>query len=104
MNTVAFYKDRFDKLEAHSSGETTLLEAIRKDAFSAFSRMGIPTTKHEEWKYTRVSSLFNKEYRYPADRIAHDLSVTELDKFRLPAHELSNEIVFVNGFYSPSLS
>ena len=32
--------------------------------------MGIPTVRHEEWKYTRISSLFNKEYQFP---IANEL-------------------------------
>ena len=41
--------------------------------------MGIPTAKHEEWKYTRISSLFNKEYELSADQPGDLLSDADLD-------------------------
>ncbi len=71
----------------------------------AFSNMGIPGSKHEEWKYTRIAGLFNKEFQLPADPLTGiRYNVEDLDKFRLPGHEQANELVFVNGFYSFSLS
>jgi Fe-S cluster assembly protein SufD len=59
--------------------------------------------KHEEWKYTRISGLFNKDYQVP---FVADASVTtaEVDVVRLPGHEDANELVFVNGIYSSQLS
>ena len=80
------------------------LGAIRQNAFNAFSKMGIPTAKHEEWKYTRIGSLFNKEYELPADQTAELLSAADLTPVRLPGHEQANELVFVNGVFSFSLS
>jgi len=66
--------------------------------------MGIPGTKHEEWKYTRVAGLFNKEFQMPADPLTGTITAKDLDKFRLPGHTQANELVFVNGFYSFALS
>ena len=43
------------------------LDKLREHAFQTFSNMGIPGSKHEEWKYTRVAGLFNKEFQLPAD-------------------------------------
>ena len=61
-------------------------------------------SKHEEWKYTRISGLFNKEYQFPADQLATSFSAADMDAVRLPGHEEANELVFVNGVFSFSLS
>jgi Fe-S cluster assembly protein SufD len=102
MNTIAYFKERFDQLQP--SEDHGGLDKLREHAFKAFSNMGIPGTKHEEWKYTRVAGLFNKEFQLPVDPLTGAITVTDLDKFRLPGHARANELVFVNGFYSFSLS
>ena len=75
-----------------------------KQAFQTFSQLGIPGSKHEEWKYTRIAGLFNKEYQGPADPFTGSVGAEDLKGLRLPGHEQANELVFVNGFYSFSLS
>jgi Fe-S cluster assembly protein SufD len=95
MNTVEFYKGHFNQLEA-SSKNGNGLSAIRKEAFAAFSKMGIPTVKHEEWKYTRISGLFNKEYKFSGQDIPASLSATDIDPYRLPGYSNANELVFIN--------
>ena len=32
------------------------LSKLRQIAFDAFATLGIPTTRHEEWKYTNVKA------------------------------------------------
>jgi Fe-S cluster assembly protein SufD len=67
--------------------------------------MGIPTVKHEEWKYTRIGGLFNKDYQFPVSRQSIvALTPADISAFQLPGHEEANELVFVNGFYSSTLS
>lgn len=102
MNTIAYFKERFDQFQP--SEDHGGLDKIREQAFTAFSTMGIPGTKHEEWKYTRVAGLFNKEFQLPADPLTGTITTSDLDKFRLPGHTQANELVFVNGFYSFALS
>jgi Fe-S cluster assembly protein SufD len=102
MNTIAYFKERFDQFQP--SDDHGGLDKLREQAFRAFSNLGIPGTKHEEWKYTRVAGLFNKEFQLPADPLTGAISTADLDKFRLPGYALANELVFVNGFYSFSLS
>jgi Fe-S cluster assembly protein SufD len=102
MNTIAYFKERFEQFqpkENHSG-----LDKLREHAFQTFSQMGIPGSKHEEWKYTRVAGLFNREFQLPADPLTGSISAGDLKAIRMPGHELSNELVFVNGFYSFSLS
>ena len=64
--------------------------------------MGIPTVKNEEWKYTRISGLFNKEYEFPLWPV--NISEKDLNALRLPGYEQANELFFVNGIFSAALS
>jgi Fe-S cluster assembly protein SufD len=101
MDTLTYYKKRFEQLgNANGNG----LSAIRRNAFDAFSKMGVPTSRHEEWKYTRISSLFNKEYEIPGETAESGISPADLDGIRLPGYGEANELFFVNGIYSPELS
>ncbi|MDQ3844224.1 MAG: Fe-S cluster assembly protein SufD [Bacteroidota bacterium] len=102
MNTVEFFKEHFDQIQSEngSSGLTT----IEQKAFNAFSKMGIPTVKHEEWKYTRISTLFNKDYHFPFPSATPSLTIEDIDPVRLPGYAEANELVFVNGNFSFPLS
>ena len=102
MNTIEYFREKFDLLQAVDMDNG--LDTIRQNAFTAFSKMGIPTVKHEEWKYTRISSLFNKEYEFPVNQTATRLSSADVDAVRLPGHGQANELIFVNGKISFPLS
>jgi Fe-S cluster assembly protein SufD len=102
MNTIEYFKERFDQLQL--TDKDSGLNAIRQNGFNAFSKLGIPTSKHEEWKYTRIGGLFNKEYQFPVSSISTSLTIKDIDAIRLPGYEEANELVFVNGIFSLSLS
>ncbi|MGZ5222414.1 MAG: SufD family Fe-S cluster assembly protein, partial [Chitinophagaceae bacterium] len=101
MNTIEYFKERFDQLQ--SVNKESSLNTVSQRAFNAFNKMGIPAARHEEWKYTRINSLFAKEYEFPFDEIT-SFSQDDLTAIRLPGHEQANELIFVNGVYSSSLS
>ncbi|HTE27566.1 Fe-S cluster assembly protein SufD [Flavitalea sp.] len=100
MNNNTYLKESFDRLNLPGSSP---LSSIRKAAFKSFDVMGIPTVRHEEWKYTRISSLFNKEYQVSFQNPT-SLNAAEFAPLRLPGHEDASELVFVNGMYVPGLS
>jgi Fe-S cluster assembly protein SufD len=104
MNTVEYFKERFELLDSGNGGSA--ISDLRRQAFNSFSKWGIPTAKHEEWKYTRIGSLFNKEYQLPAADSFKDnqSTILDIDPFRLPGYENANELVFINGLFSFSLS
>ena len=102
MNTIENIKEKFHQLQKNNG--SSQLTPIEKNAFDAFSRMGIPTVKHEEWKYTRISTVFNKEFEITSALPVISFSESELKKLLLPGHEASNQLVFVNGLFSESLS
>lgn len=100
MNTIEYFKEHFDQLQLKDGNSE--LKNLRQQAFHSFTEKGIPTAKNEEWKYTRIGSLFNKEYRFPVNSVS--LSEQDLAAFRLPGHEQSNIIIFVNGIFSAEYS
>lgn len=65
MNTITYFKERFEQLQADSVD--THIKAMRDEAFNEFSQKGIPTVKHEEWKYTRINDFFIKDYQFSTD-------------------------------------
>ena len=82
----------------------THIKTLRDGAFNEFSAVGIPTVKHEEWKYTRINDFFNKDYHFTTDLKEQHFTKGDLEKLHLPAHEEANVIVFVNGHYHAELS
>jgi len=87
-----------------STNGSSALTAIEQTAFDNFNRLGIPTGKSEEWKYTRIGNVFNKEYQFLSGKTVESFGAANLNEVRLPGHEQANELVFVNGLYSSSLS
>lgn len=82
-----------------------VLARLRKDAFQSFSEVGFPTRRLEDWRYTDLKLLAEKELDLrpatsDADRdteLARMLATMQLDS-KAPA------LVFVNGSYRPTLS
>jgi Fe-S cluster assembly protein SufD len=102
MNTIEAIKERYQQLQSNNG--SSALTPIERDAFNSFNTLGIPTVKNEEWKYTRISSVFNKQYAFNPESLSSSISQQDLDAIRFPGFEEANELVFVNGLYSSSLS
>lgn len=102
MNTTTYFKEYFDNMQLTDANSS--LSTIRQNAFSAFNRMGIPSVKQEAWKYTRIGKLFEKEYQFAVNAENTSITAAEIDASRMPGHENANEIFFVNGIFSLSLS
>lgn len=95
-------KQKYRQLQSNNGSSP--LTSIEQNAFNTFSSLGVPTAKHEEWKYTRIGSVLNKEYSFNPETIASAFSSADLEPVRLPGFEKANELVFVNGLYSDRLS
>ena len=102
MSMIETIKEKYQQLQSHN-GQSPLTH-LEQNAFNTFSSLGIPTVKHEEWKYTRIGSVLTKEYAFNPENISSSFSSKDLNAVRLPAHEEANELVFVNGLYSDQLS
>jgi len=91
-----------DKISKESFAGNGSLKALSQKGMELFNEQGIPTVKHEEWKYTRISAALTKEFSYAEAATA--ITAKDVDEFRLPGNESANELVFVNGIYHAELS
>lgn len=98
MNTIDHIKERFQQFQAKNG--SSKLTALEQKAFNTFNTLGIPTVRNEEWKYTRISGVFNKDYAFTPG----SLTAADLDPIRLPGYEAANELFLVNGVFNPALS
>ncbi len=74
---------------------------LRKKALAAFEQLGIPTTKHEEWKYTNIKTKLSKEFVLtPVE--SQVSAVVKNYIASLPPY--SFRIIFLNGIFHPELS
>ncbi|MGK2861322.1 MAG: Fe-S cluster assembly protein SufD [Chitinophagaceae bacterium] len=101
MDTSEYFKERFEKVQAANAGSG--LARVSQKAFNTFNKLGIPATRNEEWKYTRINSLFNKGHDFPLN-LNSSITKKDLESVRLPGSDQANELFFINGKYSSSLS
>jgi len=80
---------------------TENLKELRSRAIENFKTLGIPTSRHEEWKYTRVSAVFQKDLHFGTQT---DLKPADIAPFHLPGRDKAIELFFVNGFFNAELS
>jgi len=77
------------------------LDAIKSQALADFNKYGIPTVKHEEWKYTRVSGLFQAPFEIQAK---NEIAPQLLQQHLLPCSKEGYLINFENGKFSSASS
>lgn len=75
----------------------TMLNGQRKAALEKFHAIDFPTTKTEEWKYTRVGKIANSQFEIIQNKNSIDISP-------FTVHLNAILLVFVNGFYRSDLS
>lgn len=72
-------------------------DPIRKEAFEDFQRLGIPHAKHEEYKYTPIARLLEKNFNFAPSAASGPIS--SIDQFFIKGIE-SDTIVFIDGVFS----
>lgn len=91
--TIEYIKERQHNF---NSGSSDTLAEVRQKGLEVFEQKGIPTTRNEEWKYTRIGGLFNDQLSLSEETEA----VPDFSAYQLPGHQNANVLVFVNGNYS----
>ncbi|MES2558134.1 MAG: Fe-S cluster assembly protein SufD [Bacteroidota bacterium] len=75
--------------------------SLREEAFAEFEKLGFPTTKHEEWKYTNLKSITEKLFEATCEIKS---GVNEFVKDSIFSKITANRLVFVNGSFIKELS
>src|SRR5215216_1820701 len=82
MTMIEKINEQYQQLQSNNG--SSVLTPIEQNAFKTFNTMGIPTVKHEEWKYTRISSKFDKDYAFSPNKLNTSFSIEDLNAIRLP--------------------
>jgi len=101
MINTEYFTEYFNQLQENNNG--TLISGVRKKAFDNFNKLGLPV-KHEEWKYTRISSVLNKDFLTPDLAGKSSFSQVDLEAIQLPGTSEANKLVFINGLFNADLS
>lgn len=93
------------------------MPTLRAHALVRFNELGVPTTKHEEWKYTRLAGITSRITERITERITSENpssgiplreSLSENTSLRIPLLESLSQnpaqLTILNGTYRPDLS
>ncbi len=78
------------------------LTTLRAAGAEAFARLGFPTTRSEDWKYTSVSAIANTPFVAALERAAGTLDAESLAPYTFGG--TWPLVVFLNGRFAPALS
>ena len=106
MTTVMEVKDRYaerfaELAEGAGASGADWFMPIRREALASFARLGFPTKRDEDWKFTNVTPISSTDFALANG--ASGVDAADLEGFRLSGVE-SSRVVFVNGRHSPDLS
>lgn len=80
-----------------SRGDDRSLQA--QQHWQQLMRLGLPTRKQENWKYTPLDELFSQQFVLPEEKA---LTAKEVARLALPLDAV--RLVFVDGYFNRSLS
>lgn len=103
IDTRQIFRDNFELLESgNGNASSTPIHELRRQAFERFDQLGVPTSRHEEWRFTPLSPLTSTTFATMHGRSStpSSLPLRTLGFDDPEAHQL----VFIDGVYAPSLS
>lgn len=89
----------FDSFDLQSDA----IADLRANAMDAFRQSGIPTTRHEEWKYTNVKALTERFNRFGNGSLSGMVASKHIEQFLLAGKSVCL-LVFENGVFNEALS
>jgi Fe-S cluster assembly protein SufD len=76
------------------------INQLRSEAMGYFEKLGFPTIRHEEWRYSNVANLVKNSFDF---HVQTDFNQSDLDTLPIP-HLTGNILYFINGIYDANLS
>jgi Fe-S cluster assembly protein SufD len=87
-----------------AAGAPPWLRELRDRSIARFDALGFPTTKQEEWRFTNVAPIAEKQFRLPKRDAARPAPAAIAPYLMSGAGPATHQLVFVNGYWSPALS
>jgi len=103
MSFIEKIESEFALIEGGMNGQKDgSVFKIRKEALRAFQKLGIPSNRHEEWKYTPIKAAIEDKLPFP-----HEPGFGAVPSFQVrEAHQIKGikgtRLVFRNGSFSAS--
>jgi Fe-S cluster assembly protein SufD len=95
------YLAQFESGHAHRPIDPPWLEARRRVAIERFARLGLPTTRDEEYRFTNIGPIADTSFERSADGATVDAAAIGGYVF---GPDVAAELVFVNGRFAAGLS
>jgi Fe-S cluster assembly protein SufD len=100
--TLGASLEEFETVVANGAGHgPDWLRPVRRAAIERFATLGFPTPKIEDWHFTSVVPIAEREFRLAEP--AYATTAADVERFSF-GHPEWNHLVFVNGRYVPELS
>lgn len=100
LKSLAAQSDDALPHKLRSNDELSWLKQLRAKAIDQAGQLRLPTIKDEEWRFTDISPLAKLPFK-PAKAYS-TLELPDIQPFFI--EEANNRLVFVDGFFVPSLS
>ena len=98
------YINNLRKFESsHAATAPSWLRKLRESAIDRFAAQGFPTTRNEEWRFTRVRPLLQHDFRMPEEYSPNGFSAARLSELSF-SDSGCRRLVFVNGHFAANLS
>lgn len=99
METLTYNNIDLREIFESYESDDSLFDKQRNASFDAFVKFGIPTNKHEDWKYTNLSPIIKSCLNFNESEVS-------INKDFIDNHLINNcnHIVLVNGVYIEQIS
>jgi Fe-S cluster assembly protein SufD len=98
----SWYLSTFATFERSLNGESeSPVHSLRREAIRRFDKLGFPTNRHEEWRFTNIQPILKADLKPVLG--PHRGSIPPNDIERL-FFGTEHRLVFVNGYFAEALS
>ena len=92
------FQTLFTQLSTERQGDPAFVQTLRDQAWQHYQTLGLPTTRHEQWRFTDLSAITSASLQRAMD--------VPVDNAKLPVvlSEETIRLVFINGRFASTLS
>lgn len=100
---IEWFEKEFSRVSALENNQNPIVRELKKEAFEAFSKLGFPSMKHEEWKYTHIKKGIDFNSEISSNSTSQNIDYKKL-KIDYLNKKYNNKIVIVDGKFIDELS
>jgi Fe-S cluster assembly protein SufD len=96
------FENSLNGLAIGNDGKPGKIHSIRLEALKLFEEIGFPEFKSEEWKYTNIKPITQKDFNQFPEKVS-EIKEDVINKYLIPGLD-ANILVFINGKFSENYS